>query len=138
MPFELWGYPEDVAHDSVRDGKARLRPDVVFLAGRVRRRMGKESAGGHRGTQFLELPLVGGHCVSGAPIIKTTGEGKNWTVVGIYIGERYSTREDEPPVIVGIAAYEYIFGDWQPSFLSRSIREESQRGNLIKVVPSDA
>ncbi|MBW3662696.1 MAG: serine protease [Actinobacteria bacterium] len=88
MPYTMWGYPMDAQYDIVVDGLAHPRPDLVFTAGHVRRRVSHpvEEVTGQR---LLELGTAAGRGCSGSPVLRDPG----WQVVGVYISERHNEAE---------------------------------------------
>ena len=123
--YESWGYPIEVAEQPKKyeqDGKEN--PDLIYTRGYVRRRISKElSFSIFRGENFYELSDMGGHGCSGGPIIlrrRSTGPGSMWPVFGIYMGE------NSTGTTVGYAVRAESFKDWQPSILTRTIKEESK------------
>lgn len=71
MSYMLWGYPEAVLYESVVDGIALQRPDLIYSEGHVRRRI-SDSVPGIRGSRFFELSTPAGPGCSGAPLIART------------------------------------------------------------------
>lgn len=124
--YRLFGYPEDVVYELVKDGRALIRPDLVYNEGYIRRRV-DFSLPTMKGNSFYELSEVAGSGCSGAPITKVDIPGLshlNWNVVGMYIGEKINDRGTS----VGYAVREDAFRDWVPKCLGRSILVESTEG----------
>ncbi|HEY4689090.1 MAG TPA: serine protease [Candidatus Acidoferrales bacterium] len=117
--YRMFGYPEDVTYELERNGKAILRPDLIYAEGYVRRRIA------HRiptlkGISFFELSEVAGPGCSGSPIFKF-GAGM-WDVIGIYVGEKLNERATS----VSYAVREDAFRDWVPGVLGIPVLAESQ------------
>ncbi len=107
LEYTLWGYPIDAMYDRVVNGAASPRPDLVFSAGHIRRRIA-EPVPLFRGDRLFELSTPAGSGCSGAPVL----HGRGWEVVGIYLGE--VLRESEN-VRVGYAARLADLADWMNS-----------------------
>jgi hypothetical protein len=80
--YRLFGYPGDAAYERVQQGRAVLRPDLIYNEGYIRRRISEEIPQ-LRGQSFFELSEVAGQGCSGAPIAKFSAPA--WDVV---IGDR--------------------------------------------------
>ncbi|MDP8961274.1 MAG: hypothetical protein M3N32_06650, partial [Actinomycetota bacterium] len=119
FPYCMWGYPNDVMHEVVEGGISIPRPDLVFTAGYVRRRLRDLHLPKVRGSRLAELTGAAGSGVSGAPVL---GQGTrfSWSVAGIYLGERVS---DE--VQVGYALLSEAIADWIPQGLGRTLADEA-------------
>ncbi|MFF8644394.1 trypsin-like peptidase domain-containing protein [Streptomyces sp. NPDC015345] len=95
MSYMLWGYPEAVLYESVVDGIALQRPDLIYSEGHVRRRI-SDSIPGIHGSRFIELSTPAGPGCSGAPLIdRTPGRpgGLDWRVGRICRGAALSPRK---------------------------------------------
>lgn len=106
--YMVWGYPDAILRDSPpgAGGVSALSPDLAYSEGHIRRRITRSLPFGMRGTKFFELSGVAGNGCSGAPM--TLREpGKQWTVVGIYVGERRSSAVSEENRVVHS---EYVVG----------------------------
>ncbi len=97
--YALWGYPEDVLHDRMKDGG--LSPDLVYSEGHIRRRRSYELANSNRvpGKAFYELSTPAGHCCSGAPVSEYGSA--IFQVLGVYVGE---WRNESGTLAVGYAS----------------------------------
>lgn len=123
MTYFLFGYPDSAMREIVEDGMARMRPDLIYSEGHVRRRMTDIPLPVISGTQLFELSQVAGAGCSGSPVINKRSLGQNaWQLVGVYIGERL----DEDATSVGYAARLAELSDWKPDMLSgRTLGEEA-------------
>ena len=118
--YQLWGYPADVAREVVVANRVVSRPDLVYSAGHVRRRIDV-------GT--LPEPLAGaayevsapGPGTSGSTLVLARRPSVEWPVFGVYVGDR-QTRD----LYVGYAAMAERFVSWQPGTLDRTLLEESR------------
>lgn len=120
-----WGYPKDVIHEVVQGGIAIPRPDLVFTAGHVRRRLRDARLPKVRGSLLAELTVAAGSGFSGAPIL---GRRKSpWSVVGIYLGERLT---DE--VQVGYALLTEVIAEWRPDLVGRPLRAEAAETGALR------
>lgn len=113
LEYNLWGYPEDAYYDNALL-RAGSRPDLVFSAGHVRRRLTGVPIPAIKGASFFELSgLAGGGC-SGSPIINRKSVGRPaWTVVGIYLGEK--TNDRSTSVGYGLRLADIL--PWTPSWM---------------------
>jgi hypothetical protein len=110
--YHVWGYPEDVLFDlSEPDsfGKTLGVPDLVFSAGHVRRRFSGPIPG-LIGSNFYEMSNIAGSGCSGGPVIN--GYRKPYdSVIGIYVGERFSSSSGNYKAISYSARFDDI-ADW--------------------------
>jgi S1-C subfamily serine protease len=120
FPYFAWGYPDDVLWEVVEQGRAQPRPDLVFTAGYVRRRVRDLHLPKIKGSLLAELTTPAGSGCSGAPVLARPGPDL-WEVVGLYLGER---RSDD--VQVGYAVLTDVFRDWGPSIVGRPLIDESR------------
>ena len=118
LPYDLWGYPEDAYIELMASG-GDGRPDLVYSAGHVRRRVRDVPIPNIRGTDLIELSSVAGGGCSGSPVLRRI-EGQRWDLLGVYLGERL----DERSTSVGYAARLDDLGDWAPAVLGRSLTDE--------------
>lgn len=114
-----WGYPVDVLHEVVTGGVAVPRPDLVFTAGHVRRRIRNLNQPKVKGSLLAELTVPAGSGCSGGPVLSRRPQDA-FSLAGMYLGERIS---DE--VQVGYALLTEVFADWQPAGVGRTIRAEA-------------
>jgi hypothetical protein len=120
FPYQLWGYPEDAAYELV-DGnlKNQLRPDLVYSAGHIRRRMTNVPLPSIRGAHLIELSTVAGAGCSGSPVLdRRPGWGRG--LLGIYLGERTNDRATS----VGYATRIEHVHNWAPDLLGRPLAQE--------------
>ena len=122
----MWAYPEVVAKERQNtvhpnDPEASLvQPDLIYLQGYIRRRISRElPVAILRGNAFYEISQIGGACASGAPIT-LRAPGKQWLVVGIYIGEQTSDARRE----IGIVVRTDAILDWIPNILGTPLVDE--------------
>lgn len=103
--YAVFGYPEEVYHDAPPEGatgRVLPRPDVIYGAGVIRRRV-SASIPGVIGASFLELSDTLGLGSSGGPIIaKNRGEA-GLRVVGVYVAERTIQMAGRQPRTVAYA-----------------------------------
>jgi hypothetical protein len=116
--YQMWGYPEDVAHELEREGRVITRPDLVYAEGYLRRRVTTQLPR-IRGSEFFEVSEVVGPGCSGSPLY--VNRQPFWDVIGIYVGERLNHRSTS----VAYAVREDAFRDWVPSCLRVSVLTES-------------
>lgn len=122
--FHMWGYPESVAREvethNLPADYWKIRPDLTFFQGYVRRRMSfspNPSFSSFVGKVFYEISELGGSCASGSPII---GENPmRWDVFAMYVGESTGSRN------VGYGLSLETIADWSPTLLGHTIREEA-------------
>jgi hypothetical protein len=70
--------------ESAPDGLPKIRPELIFDRGYVRRRIPRElPISMYRGRMFYELNIVAGEACSGSPVI--VRRGTLWDVVGVYV-----------------------------------------------------
>lgn len=121
-PYFLFGYPESVLLELVENGKAKMRPDLVYSEDHIRRRMTDIPVEAITGTRFFELSNVAGPGCSGSPVVnRTPTSNPAWQLIGIYLGERldaYSTS-------VGYSVRLDELADWHPAMLHRSLAAEA-------------
>jgi hypothetical protein len=90
LAYTLWGYPEAILYETELDGNAVPRPDLVYSAGYIRRRISRPVAVHDIiGDRFFELSTPAGSACSGAPVLSTR-PGRNWEVIGVYVGQHHS------------------------------------------------
>ena len=100
-PYQLWGYPEIYAKQSVvSQGKALDRPDLCYYEGHIVRRITQNSDQeiiNVKGSNLFELSVVGYSGCSGAPVIKKEARLPNekWKLIGVYIGNPRSNIQPE-------------------------------------------
>jgi trypsin-like peptidase len=117
--YRLFGYPEDAAYELVQQGRAVLRPDLIYNEGYIRRRISNEVPQ-LRGRSFFELSEIAGQGCSGAPIAKLSAPV--WDVIGVYVGERINDRATS----VSYAVREDAFRSWVPACMGVSVLDESR------------
>lgn len=120
LPYQLWGYPEDAAIELL-ESHGYTRPDLVFSAGHVRRRISDVPLPAIRGSKFIELSAVAGAGCSGSPITGRGSIDRLWDLLGVYVGERVNDRATS----VGYGTVLDELGDWAPNLLGRTIAEEA-------------
>lgn len=121
--YQLWGYPADVARELVVESRIAERPDLVYSAGHVRRRLAAGTLPAPLATQLFEVSAPAGSGTSGAPLIRRIWSGSDWPVFGVYIGERRTNDSH-----VGYGAMVECFAEWTPEGSDRTVLEESQDG----------
>ena len=121
--YSLWGYPQDTYIETIQDHGAP-RPDLIYSAGHVRRRLSNITHPGIRGDTFLELSQVAGLGCSGGPLFGINLAQANLLLAGIYVGERL----DQKATSVGYGVPFSAFGNWSPGLLGRTIRAEIASG----------
>ena len=119
LDYHLMGYPEDTTFELIAEGKALLRPDLVYNRGYVRRRFTGSLPMLH-GLSFIELSEVAGSGASGAPVFAIRNRAYN--VVGVYCGEKTNDRSTS----VSYATRVESINDWVPELIQTSIFNESQ------------
>ena len=117
--YHLLGYPDDITHELVSNGRTLIRPDLTYNKGYIRRRYSGEIPA-IKGNSFFELSEVGGGGVSGSPVFKLANN--IYEVIGIYVGEKTNDRATS----VGYAIRADAFRNWTPSIVEKSIIEESR------------
>jgi hypothetical protein len=87
--YMVWGYPEAVLLEGEpgRGGVVLARPDLAYSEGHIRRRLTGITVHGILGARFYELSAIAGHGCSGGPVTLRT-PNMQWSVVGVYVGER--------------------------------------------------
>jgi hypothetical protein len=108
--YSTWGYPLDVSIELSQKGRVFPRPDLIFSAGHIRRRMTNIKVPAISGQKMYELSSVAGTGCSGAPICKQ----ETTEVEGVYIGERYSESDH---VSVGYAVRSDAIADQWPALI---------------------
>lgn len=122
--YFLFGYPEDVALEVVVENRAILRPDLIFNAGYIRRRLTMPVLS-LRGTGFFELSEIAGPGCSGSPVVKENRDGRTnqiWDVIGVYAGEKINDRGTS----ASYAVRSDTFRDWVPKCSGVSVLVESE------------
>jgi hypothetical protein len=117
--YMQFSYPADAAHELVQDGRTSFRPDLIYTAGYVRRRMTDIPVPGVRGSRLYELSTLAGPGASGSPVIhvqRVNAPMPTWSVFGVYVGERVSTAEGQL-AFVSYAARTDALTDWRPELL---------------------
>lgn len=112
--YATWGYPEDVFYDhhvGGRPGPAQVRPEVIYGAGHIRRRVSQPMPG-LIGTAFLELSDILGSGASGGPVIAKGRAYSGLRVIGIYVGERTMQTGSGVPRSVSYATRISSIADW--------------------------
>ena len=106
LQYRLFGYPSANLYENVNDtdssGAVLGRPDLIFSAGHVRRRV-SFALPAVRGTSFYELSQPVGPGCSGSPIIWQIGT--EWVVIGIYVADKtvhvpFETFDKELNVVI--------------------------------------
>jgi hypothetical protein len=134
--FHMWSYPDEVselakkelvknATGEVIGQSGEARPEMIFFAGYIRRRMSREHfLHIYKGNQFYEISEIGGACCSGSPIVLKTSLGKNdWQTIGIYIGEN---KEGLASRAGYVTRFDSV-SSWKPVLLAgKSILDESK------------
>ena len=132
MPYHLHGYPDDAYYELVREGgDRRARPDLIYSAGHVRRRItGDFAIPQVSGSRLIELSSVAGGGCSGSPIFpRGVPNRSGWELAGVYVGERINDRATSVGYGVPIAE----FADWEPDLVGHSIRQELHSARSIKL-----
>jgi hypothetical protein len=132
--YYLFGYPEDAAYELVDESdQVRVRPDLVYSEGHVRRRVVNVPMRGIHGSSFLELSGVAGGGCSGSPVFALPSPMSlvtaalrgvpppSWFLRGVYVGERLTDRATS----VGYAIPLDALASWAPDLLGRSLKEEA-------------
>jgi hypothetical protein len=119
----MWGYPDHITREVEREvpdtGVPRIRPDLIFFRGYVRRRIPRPLPFAmYVGDTFYETSIVGGQSCSGSPVLMH--RPGDWKVVGVYVGENVS----HPAYAVGYAATTDRLADWTPRLLGVSLLQE--------------
>ena len=117
LPYALWGYPEDAAREIVENGHAKVRPDLVYSEGHIRRRMTDIQLPGVKGRSFYELSGPAGAGFSGSPVFQKTASF-DWNLIGVYVGERITDSHGG----VGFAARVSDLSDWVPDLTGKTLR----------------
>lgn len=122
----MWAYPEVVAKERQNTvppdhpEASKVQPDLIYLQGYIRRRISRElPVAILRGNAFYEVSQIGGACASGAPVT-LRAPGKQWFVVGIYIGEQTSDARRE----IGIVVRTDAILDWAPRILGALVLDQ--------------
>lgn len=118
--YELWGYPERVAHEirssaeTAEEAASAVKPDLIYNRGYVRRRISRSlPVSVYSGECFYELSEVAGSCCSGAPLIKRQRAGGPWQAFGIYIGEETGSGHTS----VGFGSRFDAIASWVPKLV---------------------
>jgi hypothetical protein len=126
-PYFQFSYPEDVAHELVEGGRIKVRPDLVYSEGHIRRRMTDIPVPRVRETHLYELSALGGPGASGSPVISKPMMGgrssMRWLVIGVYVGERVSTAEGQL-ALAGYAVRMDALSEWRPRLLGGRTLDE--------------
>lgn len=112
--YAAWGYPEDVFYDhcvSSVPGRAQVRPEVIYGAGHIRRRVSQPMPG-LIGAAFLELSDTLGSGASGGPVIAKGRPYSGLRVIGVYVGERTTQTGGGAPRSVSYATRISSIADW--------------------------
>lgn len=130
--YEMWGYPEKVAHEGRRMAVSQheaanlVRPDLIYNRGYVRRRIDEElPVSIYVGKAFYELSEVGGSCCSGGPIVNRKRTDDAWPVFGIYIGEETANAV----AAVGYATRFDALSEWSPLILGAPLLSQNLKGS---------
>ncbi len=121
LPYAVWGYPEDTLTEVVEHGQMKMRPDLVYSAGHIRRRLTDLDLPHIRGTALYELSSVAGAGCSGSPVLNRH-PGYHWDLIGVYLGQR--RRDDLDGTAVGYALRFEDVAAWTPELLGRSLVQE--------------
>lgn len=121
LPYAVWGYPEDALTEIVKHGQMKMRPDLVYSAGHIRRRLTDLDIPMIKGTALYELSGVAGAGCSGSPVLNRL-PGRQWDLIGIYLGQR--RRADLDGTVVGYALRVEHVATWIPELIGRTLAEE--------------
>lgn len=115
-----FGYPKDTAFDKSLNGLVEFRPDMTYISGYIRRRIGN-GIDSIKGEFLFELSDIGGVGFSGSPVFL---KGQIRNICGLYIHEKVN----DGSVMVAYAAMTQEFIQWKPALLGRTLLEESIDG----------
>lgn len=121
LPYAVWGYPADALTEVVEHGQMTMRPDLVYSAGHISRRLTGLDLPNIKSTALYELSGVAGAGCSGSPVLNRL-PGRHWDLIGVYLGQR--RRDDLDGTAVGYALrFEHVAA-WAPDLLGRTLAEE--------------
>ncbi|MFZ2119746.1 MAG: trypsin-like peptidase domain-containing protein [Pseudonocardiaceae bacterium] len=107
--YMVWGYPDAILRELPpgRDSMTLPRQDLAYSEGHIRRRLTDiPLVNGPLGAKFYELSVIAGNGCSGGPVTLHS-PNMQWSVVGVYVGERRSPAVADKGRIV---QSEYLVG----------------------------